>query len=298
MDTSSKVVINIETRVKAPVEKVWIFWTLPKYIIYWNNASDDWHTPGAENDLRIGGRFLSRMEARDGSTGFDFTGEYTNVEEYRLIEYVMDDGRKVKVSFNSDGKVTTVREAFEAESSNPVEMQREGWQAILDNFKNFVESSEKPGMMHFEINIGATPERVYRTMLAEKTYAEWTSVFNPSSHFKGSWDKGSRIIFIGSGQDGSVAGMVSRIKENVPSRFVSIEHLGLIENSMEIYSGENVEKWAGALENYTFIENNGSTLLEVDMDIDNDYRSYFDTKWPEALAKLKEICERKVNDKE
>ncbi len=296
METSSRIVINIEAFINAPVEKVWIFRTEPKYIIHWNNASDDWHTPGAENDLRTGGKFLFRMEAKDGSSGFDFTGEYTNVEKYRLIEYVLDDGRRVKTSFTSDGKVTRVAEAFEAESLNPVELQRTGWQAILDNFKNFVESPEKPGVMHCEINIGAKAEKVYKTMLAEKTYAEWTSVFDPSSHFKGSWDKGSKIFFIGSGKDGSVAGMVSRIKENVPYRFVSIEHLGLIENSLEIYSGENAEKWAGALENYTFIDNNGTTLLEVDLDVDNDYRSYFDTTWPEALKNLKEICER--TDKE
>jgi uncharacterized protein YndB with AHSA1/START domain len=296
METSSKTVINIEAAINAPVEKVWICWTEPKYIVHWNNASDDWHTPGAENDLRIGGKFLFRMEAKDGSSGFDFTGEYTNVEEYRLIEYVLDDGRKVKTSFTSDGKVTRVAEAFEAESLNPVEMQREGWQAILDNFKNFVESPEKPGVMHCEINIGAKPEKVYKTMLAEKSYAEWTSVFDPSSHFKGSWDKGSKILFLGSGEDGSVGGMVSRIRENVPYRFVSIEHLGLIENSLEIYSGEKVEKWAGALENYTFIDNNGTTLLEVDVDVNNDYRSYFDTTWPEALKKLKEICESPDNN--
>lgn len=298
MDTSSKVVINIETIVNAPVEKTWIFWTLPKYIIHWNNASDDWHTPAAENDLRIGGKFLSRMEARDGSTGFDFTGEYTNVEEYRLIEYVMDDGRKVKVSFNPDGKVTTIKEAFEAESSNPVEMQREGWQAILNNFRDFVESPEKPGVMHFEINIRAKADKVYKKMLADKTYTEWTSIFNPASQFKGSWDKGSKILFLGSDEDGSVGGMVSRIKENVPGRFVSIEHYGVIENSTEILSGPKVEVWAGALENYTFSENHGTTLLEVDVDVNKDYWSYFDSTWPDALKKLKEICERTENDNE
>lgn len=298
MDKSSKIVINIEAFINAPVEKVWIFWTEPKYIIHWNNASDDWHTPRAENDLRSGGKFLSRMEAKDGSEGFDFTGKYTNVEEYRLIEYLLDDGRSVKVSFYSDGRVTTVAEAFEAESLNPVDLQRSGWQAILDNFKNFVESPVKPGVMHFEINIGAKPGKVYKIMLADKTYSEWTSVFSPISQFKGSWDKGSKIIFLGSDQDGNSGGLVSRIKENVPGRFVSIELTGIIENDREILSGPKVEEWARGLENYTFIDNDGSTLLEVDVDVHENHRSFFDTTWPDALKKLKEICERTDNENE
>jgi uncharacterized protein YndB with AHSA1/START domain len=142
MTDPAKIVITVATEIHAPVEKVWIFWTDPKYIIHWNKASDDWHTPKADNNLRVGGRFLSRMEAKDGSSGFDFTGKYTRVEEYSLIEYTIDDGRNVKVSFVSDGHITTVTEAFEAEQENSSEMQKEGWQNILDNFRKYVESSK------------------------------------------------------------------------------------------------------------------------------------------------------------
>ncbi len=141
MESSAEQIITVETDINASVEKVWDFLTNPEHIIRWNNASDDWHTPHAENDLRIGGRFLSRMEARDGSNGFDFTGIYTDVKPFKQLDYTLDDGRKVKVSFVSKGDITTVREAFEAENVYPHEMQQKGWQAILDNFKKYVEMS-------------------------------------------------------------------------------------------------------------------------------------------------------------
>jgi uncharacterized protein YndB with AHSA1/START domain len=133
--------ITIETTIKAPVAKVWQYWTSPQHIVNWNSASDDWHTPKAENDLRVGGKFASRMEAKDGSQGFDFSGIYNAVQTNQLIEYTMGDGRKVKVVFKSNGDETKVVEDFEAESTYPVEMQREGWQAILNNFKKYVEGN-------------------------------------------------------------------------------------------------------------------------------------------------------------
>ena len=140
METNNKTNITVQTTVNAPVEKLWEYFTSPGHIIKWNNASDDWHTPNAENDLRTGGKFVYRMEARDGSFGFDFGGEYDKVEVNKTIEYTIGDGRKVNVSFSGDGNTTTVTETFEAESTNPVEMQRGGWQAILDNFKRYAES--------------------------------------------------------------------------------------------------------------------------------------------------------------
>jgi uncharacterized protein YndB with AHSA1/START domain len=141
MEALNKTVITVEGTVNAPVEKVWEYWSKPEHIIKWSNASDDWHTPRAENDLRPGGRFLSRMEARDGSMGFDFGGVYDEVTNNEYIEYTMDDGRKVKVTFSASGSNTKVVEEFEAETANSVEMQKAGWQAILDNFKKYAESA-------------------------------------------------------------------------------------------------------------------------------------------------------------
>ena len=141
METLSKTKITVENIVNAPVEKVWEFWNGPKYITQWANASDDWHTTRSENDLRVGGKFLSRMEARDGSFGFDFWGAYDEVKTNQLIAYTLGDGRKVKIIFTVTGEGTKIVETFEAEETNPVEMQRGGWQAILDNFKKYTESN-------------------------------------------------------------------------------------------------------------------------------------------------------------
>jgi uncharacterized protein YndB with AHSA1/START domain len=142
METANKTTITVEATVNAPVEKVWQSWTRPEHIMQWNNASDDWHTPRAENDLRVGGTFVTRMEARDGSFGFDFSGVYDDVQENRYIEYTLGDGRKVKVNFTSQGNSTKVVETFEAENTHSVEMQKGGWQAVLDNFKKYTEASQ------------------------------------------------------------------------------------------------------------------------------------------------------------
>jgi len=140
METNAKT-ITVETNVHAPIEKVWDYFTNSKHIVQWNNASDDWHTPRAENDLRTGGNFLYRMEAKDGSFGFDFGGTYTSVEEHKYIEYTIGDGRKVKVSFNAvSNNQTHITENFEAENTHSLEMQRGGWQNILDNFKKYTEA--------------------------------------------------------------------------------------------------------------------------------------------------------------
>ena len=292
MKTTEKTIITIEAKINAGVEKVWEMWTDPKHIIHWNYASDDWHTPRAENDLRIGGRFLSRMEARDGSNGFEFSGKYNNIQYCKFIEYILDDDRKVQVLFEPEGNVTKVTETFEAEHSNSIELQQTGWQAILDNFKKYVES-DKLEMIHFEISINASREIVFNTMLDEKTYPLWTSEFNPTSHFQGKWVKGTKMLFLGTDQEGKIGGMVSRIKDYIPNRFISIEHYGIIQNGEEILSGPEVEKWAGGLENYTFTFENNETLVSVDVDTNQEFKSYFNETWPKALEKLKLICETK-----
>lgn len=140
METKENTMILVDTIVNAPVETVWRLWTTPENIVKWNYASDDWHSPHAENDLREGGRFNYRMEARDGSMGFDFWGVYQKVIVNKYIEYITGDDRKVKIDFIADGHHTKIAESFEPENTNPVELQRGGWQAILDNFKKYGES--------------------------------------------------------------------------------------------------------------------------------------------------------------
>ena len=131
--------ITVETIVKAPVVRVWNAYTTPYDIKQWNAASDDWHTTQTSVDLRVGGEFRSRMEAKDGSFGFDFTGTYTKIVLNELIEYSFG-GRTAKIEFIPDAKTCKVRVTFDAEGENPVEQQRQGWQAILNNFARHVDA--------------------------------------------------------------------------------------------------------------------------------------------------------------
>ena len=137
---NNKTIITISSEINAPVESVWKNWTSPADIVKWNHASDDWHTTRAVNDLRPGGKFESRMEAKDGSFGFDFGGVYNTVRLNEFIEYTLGDNRKVTVTFARLDDGTRVTEAFEAENTNTIERQEFGWQCILNNFKKYAES--------------------------------------------------------------------------------------------------------------------------------------------------------------
>jgi uncharacterized protein YndB with AHSA1/START domain len=141
METANRTQITVQNTVNAPVQKVWSYWTSPEHITKWNNASDDWHSPYAENDLRTGGKFLARMEAKTGSFGFDFAGVYDDVQPNKHIAYTMGDGRKVTVDFSETGDGTNIVETFEAEDTHSMDMQRDGWQSILDNFKKYTEAN-------------------------------------------------------------------------------------------------------------------------------------------------------------
>jgi uncharacterized protein YndB with AHSA1/START domain len=142
METTKEKIITVETTIKAPVEKVWSYWTKPQHITHWYFASDDWEAPEAENDLWANGKFRTRMSSTDGSSGFDFEGVYTRIVKHERIEYTIPDGRKVKISFFDQKGETKVEESLEAETENPYELQRGGWQAILNNFKKYCESHQ------------------------------------------------------------------------------------------------------------------------------------------------------------
>ncbi|MCR8630229.1 SRPBCC family protein [Paenibacillus radicis (ex Xue et al. 2023)] len=142
METGNKA-ITVETTVHKSVGEVWKYWTEPQHITKWCYASNDWHAPNAENDLKVGGRFLTRMEAKDGSFGFDFGGVYDEVRINEYISYTIADGRKVAITFISQENNTKVIETFEAETINSIEMQKAGFQAILDNFKKYSETSKE-----------------------------------------------------------------------------------------------------------------------------------------------------------
>ena len=139
MEEQKRVSITVETTVPVSPELAWAYWTEPKHITQWNQASEDWHTPRAENDLRVGGKFSSRMESKDGKFGFDFWGIYDAVEPHSLLASTLGDERTVRTTFESVAAGTKIVETFEAEGENSVELQRSGWQAILDSFRRYVE---------------------------------------------------------------------------------------------------------------------------------------------------------------
>lgn len=141
METTQEKKITVSALINAPIRKVWSYFTEPTHIVKWCFASDDWHAPYAENDVRNGGKFKTTMAAKDGSTQFDFTGVYEQVVQDRLISYTMEDGRQVQINFTASEATTTITETFDPENVFSTDMQRAGWQAILDNFKNYVEAN-------------------------------------------------------------------------------------------------------------------------------------------------------------
>lgn len=141
MGTNNQTRVTVQAVIQAPIEKVWTYWTEPEHITKWNQPSEDWHSPRAENDLRAGGTFLTRMEAKDGSAGFDMGGTYDAVKQHEEIAYTMGDGRRVDISFIAQGDETKVVETFDPENVHPVEFQQAGWQAIMDSFKKYTEES-------------------------------------------------------------------------------------------------------------------------------------------------------------
>ena len=146
---------------------------------------------------------------------------------------------------------------------------------------------------HYSILINAPRERVWQKLFDDTSYRIWTEPFSPGSHFKGSWDKGSKILFLGPGEDGKLGGMVSRIAENKPNEFMSIEHLGIVNDGVEDTTSEAARKWAPAFENYTLTDRDGATELLIEIDLEDSYVEMFDEMWPKALQKLKEISEAK-----
>jgi len=147
--------------------------------------------------------------------------------------------------------------------------------------------------IHFSITINAPKEKVWNTMLEDAPYREWTKAFNEGSYYQGDWSKGSKMLFLGPDPEtGKETGMVSRIAENKPYGFISIEHLGIVKGGVEDTTSEEATKWAPAYENYTFKEKDGSTEVLVDMDIEEEHKTMFEDMWPKALQKLKELAEK------
>jgi uncharacterized protein YndB with AHSA1/START domain len=147
--------------------------------------------------------------------------------------------------------------------------------------------------LHFDIDINAPATTVFDAVTDKKKFEQWTAEFNPTSTFDGGWGKGEKILFIGVNKEGKREGMVSKIKENIPYKQISIQHLGFVDGENEITEGPAIEKWANAMEEYFLEEENGTTHFKVAIDITEDFKDYMSDAWPRALKKLKEVAEKK-----
>lgn len=288
---STPTTLHCEALVYKPLTYVWTAYNQPNHIVRWNAASDDWHCPQSQVDLRPGGRFCNRMESRDGAYAFDFEGEYRQVTFEKSLHYVLDDGRHAWVNFEAMGNNCQVKVDFEAENIHPHEMQQQGWQAILDRFAAYTERLKGLKPLHFEQQIAATPEKVEATMLGAETYPVWTLAFNGSSGYKGSWEEGEEIIFLGKNENGKEVGMVGEIAIHRPAEYVAISFTGLWDDGQAIYADEQVAAFKDTREEYRFVKRDGGTLLVVDIDDVGEHYEHFMEIWPKALLDLKKLAE-------
>ncbi|MBE7176319.1 MAG: SRPBCC family protein [Mucilaginibacter polytrichastri] len=287
MTTTENQTITVEATVSSPLELVWKLWNDPLHVTQWNAASPEWHCPSADSDLREDGRFSARMAARDGSFGFDFGGTYTTVKPNEQVSYVMDDGRKTDVYFSAEGDKTHIKETFDAETTNPVDMQRGGWQAILDNFKLYAEYAAVNPPHHFTTLIDAPRERVWEKITGRESYMEWAGAAWPGSGLIGEWTQGSTIDFV----DVQHSGTRARISELRKDEFIKADHIAMLMEGKEDTQSEMAKNWIGAREVYFLNDDRqGKTRMDVLMYIYPEWAEIAND-WPKALNKLKEISE-------
>ncbi len=288
MNTSeSKITVSVRIPVDLPT--VWRLWNDVHAIRQWYHASEDWHTPRATHDLEQGKSFSYRMEAKDGTEGFDMQGKFISVIPQKFISYVMEDGRLVEISFKEQDNETVIEERLDPENINSEDLQRTGWQRILNNFSTYVLKQQELVPFQFQKFISAEPMAVYDVMIHPTKYTQWTAPFCPGSYFEGSWEKGAHIKFVGPEKDGQAGGMLGHILENTPGKFISIKYDGSFEGDKE--KPFISETWKDATENYIFERTDGGTNLKVDLQAPLEYADFFNTSWPQALQRLKVLIE-------
>ena len=222
------------------------------------------------------------MEAKDGSFGFDFEAIYDEIKAGEGFTYSFGD-RKATVEFNSVGNQTEIKIVFDPENDNPIEMQKGGWQAILNSFKSYVENLKLEfKKVSFSIQINASKQKVWEALWSEANYGQWTSVFGEGNKAISDWNEGSKIQFVAN--DGG--GLFSIIEKNVINEQIIFKHLGELKNGEEIPN-----EWSGAREKYFLEEINGTTTLRVEMDTKEECTDYFNDAFPKALQIIKQISE-------
>ncbi len=273
--------ITIQTIVSADKKKVWDYYTEPKHIVNWNFASDNWCCPGAENDLRIGGKYKARMEAKDKSVGFDFEAVYNEIVEGEKFTYTMEDGREVNGSFEDlDGK-TKVTIIFDAEKENSEEMQKDGWQSILNQFKSYVEKQQKEIIAKASVNVDASPSQVWEAL----TNSERVKQYMFGAEVISTWKEGTPIKWKGEwkGKTFEDKGKILKIESEQLLKYTHFSPLTGKEDKTENYHTVTIR--LNAEDNQTNI-----TLTQEGNGTEQE-KEHSEKNWQMMLENLKKIVE-------
>lgn len=268
-----KTTLQVSTDVAADPASVWTRFTVPGHIMQWNFASEEWHCPAAENDLRPGGVYRTRMEARDGSQGFDFEGVYDEVVPESRLAYTLTNGRQVKTEFSDQNGRTRVTTTFEPEDSFPIEVQQAGWQAIIDNFRRYVES-EPERMVREQVTIDTPADTVWSIITHPRYARELGQQFDKNAYVRSDWQLGSAVEFVYEPERIAATGTISELK---PLELIRIDF--------------DFDGFA-YYESFHFSSTEGQTILTAEAGPYTHARDEHATVWSNWLQKVRELSEQ------
>lgn len=295
--------ITISKIIKASVEQVYKSYLDPIDNQRWNTAGFGWSTGFVNIDPKVGGKWESEFKSPDGQNDFIFGGAFTEIIENQKIVYIMpnDQGdstkdRHAEVFFEEiEPETTKVTIIFDAETENSIERQESGWNSILDNFAKFVEIKSNPNNQTIDkfIQIQASPEKIWTTLIGPESYKVWASPFAAGNYFEGEMKYDSKIHFM-SGEAGNNSGLVSLIRVFIPNFQISFEHLGYIKDGVEDLNYPEFQTWKGLRETYTLNPKGDITELNIFQDLTKKEAAFFDTKWDQALSQIKKLSEEAI----
>jgi uncharacterized protein YndB with AHSA1/START domain len=283
-------IINISQNIKASPNQVFESYLNSKDNQRWQNAGGGWSTGFVNIDAQNGGKFEAEFKAADGINDFVFGGTFDQIIPNKKINYTIEGGRKAEVLFEEiSPNETKVSINFEAETQNSIDLQRQGWNQILVNFKTFVERKVNPknAILLKNIEIKSSKEKVWKVLLDQQNYQKWTASFCEGSYYEGEMKLNNKIWFLAPDK----SGLSSLVKVLIPGFQVSFEHIGAVKNGIEDFDSPGFVGWKGARETYTLNEKDDFTNLEIYQDLTKTELEMFDQMWNKALQTIKELSE-------
>lgn len=278
--------ITIGVQIEKQVDIVWSYWTKAAHIKHWYFASEDWWVPWVEQQFEVGHKFIYRMASKDGKMGFDFTGRYTDIKANESITYVLEDDREVITTFEVIDDTVYLKQVFETEDDSSAEMQKQGWQAILNQFKGYTESD----WIRFTLqkHMETTPEVVYHYLTDNDKYMSWAHVFSDDSKFYGDWVEGGEITFV----DHRESGTVALVENIIPNELIHMKHIKLLKGDSLDETSDEALIWIGTLERYELHKSEDGVLVDVMIECHESYVGFIRDSWIEALNEI----ERNINN--